>query len=315
MIIFSSPKPFHQATTPVQLSAMRSWAMACPLAKIFLFGDANNLLPICKQEGFFYGGSLPTTELGGEILSGMFVEMTDRHPEEVLLYLNSDIFLEPTLARSVQELESLPKPWLGACRRWCLSSWEGETKKEKDLLEFLKSLDSRGYYGTASALDLFLFRGIDLHAMPPFRIGHAGWDNWMIYHARCMDIPVIDLSSLVRACHCRHDYSYARGNTSPDRRDGPLEEENVRILGRDSRRFHLGHATHEWKEGRVVRRRGVAFFHRQFEVWIEKNPRHQIWVRFLKRIFHPLIKKLEKATSQKEDWSQKRSHDTEQNKK
>ena len=28
--------------------------------------------------------------------------------------------------------------------------------------------------------------------MPDFAIGRAGWDNWMIYHARQQGWPVID---------------------------------------------------------------------------------------------------------------------------
>jgi hypothetical protein len=308
VIIFSSPKPFSSATTPVQLSAMRSWRLACPSAKIFLFGDLTSLQPICNDEGWLYGGSLPLTDTGGEVLSSMFADMTQRYPAEILLYLNSDIFLELSFMDAVSGLEHLPGPWLASCRRWCLAEWEGVARQEQELLKFLDSVKSCGHYGPASALDLFLFRGLDLGNMPPFRIGHAGWDNWMIYHSRMQGIQVIDLSRTIRACHCWHDYRYARGNTSPEIRNGILEEENARILKRDNRRFHLGHATHEWVGGRCVGRQGTAFRHRQFETWIEKNPRHQIWVRPLRRLLHPWIKRLEKRTSQEEDWAGKK-HD------
>lgn len=302
MIIFSSPKPFNKDTTSVQLSAIRSWALACPGVKIFLFGDQQAVRPICEREGWLYAGSLPVTERGGEILSTMFRGMSRQYPDEMLLYLNSDILLQHSFSRSLVGLEKVPGPWLASCRRWCLPAWEGGAKQGTELLKFLGSVENHGHYGPASALDLFLFRGLNLDSMPPFRIGHAGWDNWMIYHARMLGIPIIDLSPAILALHCRHDYSYARGNTSPKFRDGILEEENARILERDNRRFHLGHATHDWLGGRCVARRGRAFRHRQFEVWVEKNPANQVWVRPLRRILHPWIKRLEKSTEREENW-------------
>jgi len=305
MIIFSSPKPFNEVTTPVQLSAIRSWTLACPGARVFLFGDLQVVRPICEREGWLYAGSLPVTERGGEILSAMFSGMTRKYPNEMLLYLNSDILLEHTFSRSLAGLEQVPGPWLASCRRWCLPAWEEGAKQGPELLKFLGSVEARGHFGPASALDLFLFRGLDLVSMPPFRIGHAGWDNWMIYHACMLGIPVIDLSLTTRACHCRHDYSYARGNSSPKIRDGILEQENAWLLERENRRFHLGHASHEWRNGHLLGRQGGAFRHRQFEIWIEKNPGHQIWVRPLRRLLHPWIKRLEKRTAQEEDWTSK----------
>jgi len=302
VIIFSSPKPFLPSTSPVQLSAIRSWRIACPRVPIFLFGDAHHLRLICEKEALRYGGPLGVTQQGGEILADMFIQMTTEYPEETLLYLNSDILLEPHFMKTMGETDRISAPWLASCRRWCLPPWQGEAREGEGLQAFFEGIDQRGHYGPVFAMDLFLLRGINLRAMPPFRIGHAGWDNWMMYHARMRGIPVLDLSPAIRACHCDHDYSYAKGNSSPDCRDGILEEENMGILQEENRRFHLGHSTHEWRQGKPVARTGRSFRHRQFEAWLAKNPRHQFWIRPLKRLFHPLVKKLEKATDLAEDW-------------
>ena len=47
--------------------------------------------------------------------------------------------------------------------------------------------------------------------MPDFAIGRAGWDNWMIYHARRQGWQVIDGTPDLALIHQNHDYSHLPG--------------------------------------------------------------------------------------------------------
>lgn len=127
----------------------------------------------------------------------------------------------------------------------------------------------------------------------------------MIYHARALRIPVIDMSDEMRVIHCDHDYSYAKGNTAPGRRDGPLEEGNLKMLGGENRLFHLGHATHELRDGKVTQCRGWGPIQRNLEIWQMNHPGQSWWWRPIRRLFHPLLKLWQGHTTQAEDWNRR----------
>jgi hypothetical protein len=44
--------------------------------------------------------------------------------------------------------------------------------------------------------------------MPEFAIGRAGWDNWMIFHARRLGLPVVDATPSLMIIHQNHDYNH-----------------------------------------------------------------------------------------------------------
>ena len=41
------------------------------------------------------------------------------------------------------------------------------------------------------------------------------------------------------------------------------------------------------------------------ELWSLLHPEHEWWVRILRRLFHPAIKKVEKIITQHEDWQKR----------
>ena len=50
--------------------------------------------------------------------------------------------------------------------------------------------------------------------MPSFAVGRGVWDNWLIYKAKYLKIPVIDATQSIVAIHQKHDYSHAGGYRS-----------------------------------------------------------------------------------------------------
>jgi len=250
------------------------------------------------------GGALPRGESGGEIIRSMFWEATKQASGKTFLYLNSDILLDDSAGQVLAAIQEMEPPWLGSARRWCVPQWAGEPPGgEAEWKNLFARARREGRWGQACALDIFLFRGLSFAEMPPFRIGHRGWDNWMIFHARAQGIPVIDVSQELRVIHCDHDYSYAQGNSAPGRRDGPLEDANLRLLGGEEKLFHLGHATHELWDGAVRPRRGWSIRQRNLELWQILHPGQRWWWQPLRSLFHPLLKSWQAATTREESWS------------
>lgn len=303
MILFTSPKPFRADTEAVQRSAMRSWKRAFPESKIFLFGEEKQSAVVAEQEGLHFFGELERCGAGGEIITSMFRAITSRFPGEIMLYINSDIFLSPQSTTLLHPLLQRKGPWIASTRRWCLPCFEGPALERGGWDSFWELARRQGHFGDACSLDLFLMRDFPLEEMPLFLIGHQGWDNWLLFHARMQNLPVIDLSPVLQAVHCQHDYAYASQNTRIDRRDGPLEEYNMQLLGKDSHRFHLGHATHELSEGGIRQRNGRAVWLRNFELWRIRYPNQAWWVNPLRGALRPLIRSVERSATRDEDWN------------
>lgn len=95
---------------------------------------------------------------------------------------------------------------------------------------------------SASAIDYFVFtRGL-WGSIPPFAIGRPGWDNWMIYRARFLGVPVINATSTVMAVHQNHDYSHnASGKTGIF--EGPEAKRNRALSGGSKHFFSIVDAT------------------------------------------------------------------------
>ena len=103
----------------------------------------------------------------------------------MLAYLNADILLLPDFVKAARQVASQLKNFLVIGQRWDLdvrnlldfsSGWEQRLQAD---------LSARGRAAPACRQRLFpVSRAIYSLNIPDFAIGRAGWDNWMIYHAR-----------------------------------------------------------------------------------------------------------------------------------
>ena len=92
-------------------------------------------------------------------------------------------------------------------------------------------------------IDYFLFsRGLYGTEMPAFVIGTVRWDNWLVWKALDLNLPVVDASEAVLAVHQNHDYSY-----NPEGKKGVWEgvesQRNLALAGGTGRMRTIWHAT------------------------------------------------------------------------
>ena len=97
----------------------------------------------------------------------------------------------------------------------------------------------------ANAIDFFVFpRGL-LGEMPPFAIGRPVWDNWTLYRARSLSVPLIDATPVVMAVHQNHDYSHLpQGQVKEGVWKSDEQLANIKLAGSAAHAFTLFDATH-----------------------------------------------------------------------
>ena len=93
--------------------------------------------------------------------------------------------------------------------------------------------------------------------MPPFAIGRACFDNWLVWRARQEGL-VVDATADVVAVHQRHDYTHVAGGKE-EVYYGEEAARNLELAGGKSRLYTLHDASHVLRRGRLHRNPGAPF--------------------------------------------------------
>jgi len=103
--------------------------------------------------------------------------------------------------------------------------------------------------------------------MPDFAIGRAGWDNWMIYHARQRGWPVVDATPSVMVIHQDHDYSHLPGGKP--HYEQPESRRNQDLAGGSANLYMVLDSDKQLVDGQVHRPRwSLLRALRRAEVWL-----------------------------------------------
>lgn len=267
LTVFSAPKPFtdpHIAL--IQRNAIRSWKEMGPGVDVLLLGDEPGLAEAAGELGARHIRELRRSPSGAPLVSDMFDLARRTSDAPLLCCVNADILLLPEFLRQAEDLHALRPRFLAVGQRWDLevtaaidfsAGWPERLRAEAR---------ARGTLHKATGSDYFLFPRECFTRMPPFVIGRAGWDNWMIFAGRRAGFPVVDASGLVFIVHQNHDYSHLPGGQPHYRH--PETGENVRLAGGRRAIFELPDADYTLDAGGLAKKPLTrARLRREIEIW------------------------------------------------
>jgi len=227
----------------IQRNAVQSWTLLDPKPEILLFGDDEGTEKTAVEFGVKYMGPLLRNEFGTPLLNDLFSKAKAFSSTGVLCYVNCDIILMNDFLEAVATVTRKSSGFVMAGQRWNLdirqpldfsSGWQNRM-----CAEIVKS----GELEPPDGIDYFVFPAGIFQDMPPFAIGRAMWDNWLLYHFRLRGFPIIDATRVVKVIHQRHDYSHIpRGKGGST--DGPESTVNRDIAGGFEKAFTLSDRTH-----------------------------------------------------------------------
>jgi hypothetical protein len=249
--IFSTPKPFvdpHIAT--IQRNAVRSWLGLGDRVEVLLVGDEPGMAEAAAELGVRHLTEVGTNAWGTPLISDIFALARRRGAGELLCYVNADILLTPDLPEAAKLVYGQRQDFLLVGQRWDL-----DVREELDFgpgwVERLrKSVAAQGRLHAPAGSDYFVFPRHLFQEIPDFAVGRAGWDNWMIQHARERGWPVVDSSRAITIVHQDHDYSHL-----PDARGHYLHEEsdlNRALAGGKANMFTLIDADYRLEDGNIT---------------------------------------------------------------
>lgn len=264
LTIFSIPKPFRGHIGIIQRNAIQSWSRLHPENEIILCGDEAGTGETAAEFKVTWLPHLPRNEFGTPFLNSAFDQVENISKHRLLCFVNSDIILLSDFLKAVQRLR-FPK-FLLAGQRWNIDltePWDFDQPDSEARLQ--RYVADYGRLEYPSGIDYFVFPKDGIQAqLPPFVVGRPGWDNFFIYRARKLSIPVVDVTQAVMVIHQNHDYSHVPRRVG-EVWEGPEADWNRQLIGGWDYLFTLLDATHIMTLQAVRPARGYKYLYRRLQ--------------------------------------------------
>lgn len=242
LTIFTVPKPFRTHIGIIQNNAIQSWLSLRPQPEVILLGSDEGTAETASKFGIRHVPDIECNEYGTPLVSSIFSVAQDTSTHQLMCYVNADIILLSDFMMAINQVRK--KSFLIIGRRWDIDLKDtlnfNNTDWEANLRTYVKET---GKLHGAFGLDYFVFpRGL-YERIPPFAIGRTTWDNWLVYQARFLKVPVIDATRAITAIHQNHDYLHnPQGKTGVW--EGPEAKRNLGLARGREHSFGLDYATH-----------------------------------------------------------------------
>lgn len=242
--IFTTPKPFKGHLAIIQYNAIKSWTLLHPDIEIIILGDEEGTADIAKELGIRHESKVLKNEYGTKYLNYIFGRAQEIARHNLICYVNCDIILMSDFIRVVEQVNLWQKEFLIVGQRWDIDIAQpldfGKQDWEKQLSNNVTRIGNKR---PPTWIDYFVFKKGTYGEIPPLVIGRVAWDNWLIWKARSMRIPVVDATLVIKVVHQNHDYTY-----HPAGEKGVWEGEEARrnreIAGGWSHLYSIDNATH-----------------------------------------------------------------------
>jgi hypothetical protein len=228
LTLFAIPKAFHGHVGMIQRNAILSWTLLNPRPEIILLGDDEGTAEVAQEFNLKHVPEIGRNQFGTPLMSSLFeiAQATGQGP--LFAYINADIILMDDF---LQAIERVPfQRFMLTGQRWNLDVEEPLQGQQVWQTQIRDRVTRQGQREGPQAMDYFVFTRDTYTDIPPFAIGRLCWDNWMLYKALNLGIPLIDATEAIMAVHQNHDY-----NHHPEGRQGVFSGEeaahNLHLLG------------------------------------------------------------------------------------
>ncbi|MDI6704408.1 MAG: tetratricopeptide repeat protein [bacterium] len=240
LTLFSIPKPFRGHIGIIQRNAIKSWTLLHPACEITLFGNEKGTTEVAAEFGVRHIPEVLCNEFGTPLVNSAFDMAQNISRHKLVAYINTDIILMSDFMEAIRQIKAGSFLMVG-------QRWDVELKKRWDFTQpdweerLRLFISEKGTLHPSTGIDYFVFPKGLFKKLPPFVIGRAGWDNWLLYRARTLGVKVIDATPVVMVVHQNHDYSHIpRG--IPGTWEGPESEYNRKLIGCSEKFFAINDA-------------------------------------------------------------------------
>lgn len=259
LTIFAAPKPFRGHIGTIQRNAIASWTQLRPACQVLLFGDEEGTEETAEAFGIRHVPKVLKNLHGTPLVSDLFAQAELISDNDLLCLINCDILLMRDFMAAVARVKAELKRFLmiGECVnvdleysvRFERDNWEAEVRA---------LLAERGKPRGPLGIDYFVFpRGL-YGDLPPFALGRAFFDNWLIWKAKDLPAAVVDATAVVTAVHQNHSHGHVPGGRD-GAYQGPEAMENLELAGGGRHIYLTVDASHRLEVKSIERNWGSFF--------------------------------------------------------
>ena len=254
---FTIPKPFEGHIGVIQYNAIRSWTLAGDGIRVVLMGNEPGTAQAAAELGVEHHPTIETNRYGTPLLNSLFAAVEHHSDDLYLNYINADIIVFDDFLASFKAILRRKRRFLMVGQRTDLDVHESIDFSNSGVVELQDKARQSGKLRGPVAIDYFVYRrgmwtgdgnmthresGSRIRGLPSFAVGRFSWDNWLIYRARSLFVPVVDASDQVLVVHQNHDYAHAGGVKKA--RFGPEAQSNLALAGGRANLYTIWDSTH-----------------------------------------------------------------------
>jgi hypothetical protein len=227
LTLFAVPKPFEGEMGALQRRSVESWRALG--VQVVLLGDVADT---ARELGVEHADGLELTSHGTPRLDSAFALADGVARFPLRCFVNSDVVFGRDLLDAAHAVYGQAGGFLMV----------GQTEED-------------GKRRGAAAMDWFVFTPGLFDPLPPFAIGRACYDNWLVWQARQVGIAV-DATHDVHAIHQAHGYEHVEGGMD-EAYYGVEAKRNLELAGGKSRLYTLHDASYVLRDGKLRRNLGA----------------------------------------------------------
>jgi hypothetical protein len=288
LALCTAVKPFtDRETARLQENALRAWCALGEDVEVLVIGEEAGAAEAAGRIGVRLLPDVERTAGGTPLIGSIFDRARAASASPILAYANADILLLEDFLTSVLKVAAVLTEFVLVSQRWDLRVDEALETSQGWGDRLRERVRKEGRQHPPSGSDLFVFPRACYTEVPALAVGRAGWDNWMIYEARCRGWPVVDASQAMTVIHQDHDYRHLAGGQPHYRH--PESEENVRLAG--GRRTILTLADADWTfddRGPRPKRSTERSRRREIELLPVLRTRSSFLANAVFAVFHPV---------------------------
>ena len=198
LTLFTMPRLFRDHIAVIQRNAIRSWTLLRPRCEIILCGDDAGVASTAAELSVRHIPDIARNEYGTPLVSDAFAQAERAARHRILCYINADIIVMSDFLAAVSRIQKARFLMLG--QRWDLdlqASWDFDQPHWEARLR--AEAQARGSLHPYTGVDYYVFPKGIWGEIPPFAVGRTTYDNWLIWRARSLGLPVIVVSGAVRS--------------------------------------------------------------------------------------------------------------------
>ncbi len=202
--IFAHPKPFKDQIGIIQRNAIKSWTLLAGSPEIILLGDEKGTQGLAEEFRLRYHSRVEKNEYGVPLVNSLFNTGQKLASYPVLCYVHADIIFFDSIVETISPVKNKLDRFLISGRRWNINI-EQPLDFSPGWKERLKTrVFSEGQLHGLGANDYFIFtRGL-YENMPPFILGRAFYDHWLLYKGKRESAGFIDATCSNMVVHQDH---------------------------------------------------------------------------------------------------------------